>query len=323
MAGGGMGRRGHYRLLGKLGPNQRLASVSEGAALLWFLALPHTDREGRVAGDPSLMLDEYASAHARKRGWDEDTVREFTQELVAAGLWRTWEVDGVLVILFERFKDHQHPSRLAKESPSDLPDEPGNPIQSNRTQSNPIKSDTKSYESVRNRTKVKSPDRGRRGEIMRAYQPHHEDHYGKPWVPSVSDHEQLDRYQTEAALDGFDLPAEFGAWRKRCEAETLTFSLKGCLSMLGRVRESKPPNVGPVLPDLSGGGGMFGDDRTRCWKCRKCSLWSPYPGACLDCKVELDLVRLTEEEMAPEQMMYYGREEMADDGWEPPAARRE
>lgn len=139
--------------MGQLGSNRRMASVSERAALLYLLSITYGDREGRLPGDARDLIDETCALLAMRWGWTDDVVVGLRDELVKAGLWSIWEVHGARVVGIERWRDHQHPSKLAEERPSELPGPPS-PDPSLSSKSNPIQSKACSVEngSERNRT---------------------------------------------------------------------------------------------------------------------------------------------------------------------------
>lgn len=123
-----------YRIVGQLGSNRRLASVSVDAALLYLLALPYGDREGRLLGEPGDLIDEVCPAFARRHAWTEASVDALVVELVTVGLWERWSGPDGRVIGICRWTDHQHPSKLAEERPSRLSPPPTPPQESNRTE---------------------------------------------------------------------------------------------------------------------------------------------------------------------------------------------
>lgn len=123
--------------MGQLGANRRLGSVSERAALLYVVALPYGDREGRLPGHPRDLMDETCPVLAGRWAWTDEMVEGLIDELVKSGLWSTWTTSGVRVIGIEKWRDHQHPSKLAEERPSEFP-APPSPDLSPGIQSNPI-----------------------------------------------------------------------------------------------------------------------------------------------------------------------------------------
>lgn len=131
-----MAAKRRYRIVGQLGSNRRLAGVGVEAALLYLLALPYGDREGRLFGEPGDLIDEVCPAFARRHGWSEGFVDGLIEELVRVGLWERWSGPEGRVVGICRWHDHQHPSRLAEERPSAFADPPPSPYPSPPLKSN-------------------------------------------------------------------------------------------------------------------------------------------------------------------------------------------
>lgn len=90
-----------------LGSCRRFGSASERSALLYLLAYPHADRQGRLEGEPFAILSSYVPAFAFLHGWTEATISEDIHDLQRAGLWAQYEDRGHLVIQILRFHQHQ------------------------------------------------------------------------------------------------------------------------------------------------------------------------------------------------------------------------
>lgn len=89
--------------------------MSERARLIWLMCLPHTDREGRIPGDPHEIL----ARCLPMAGLHVSDVEARVDEIILAGMWRRYTDDrGRKVIVFGRFGDYQSASALKDEKRS-------------------------------------------------------------------------------------------------------------------------------------------------------------------------------------------------------------
>ena len=93
--------------------DERVVEVSDGAKLLFIGLWNIADREGRLEDKPRTI-------GLKVRPWDPTPVVGFLDELIAQGMVRRYEVDGVRCLCIPRFSDHQniHPKEMASKLPA-------------------------------------------------------------------------------------------------------------------------------------------------------------------------------------------------------------
>lgn len=98
--------------------NGQLKRVSLEADYLFSRMIPHLDREGRLDGDPDVVK---AVACPLRAELTPELVATSLSELDSVGLVEWYEVDGVKVVWFPAFKEHQRGMKPERERPSRLP----------------------------------------------------------------------------------------------------------------------------------------------------------------------------------------------------------
>lgn len=87
-----------------LASSERFWDCSTEARLLYVMALPQTDRDGRLPGSPRKLL----ARCVPMSGWSVCELTRMREELVCAGLWLLYEDQpGREVIQVEKFHEHQ------------------------------------------------------------------------------------------------------------------------------------------------------------------------------------------------------------------------
>lgn len=95
-----------------LATSERFWDCSVEAGLLYVMALPQTDRDGRIPGAPRRIL----ARCVPMSGWSVCEVTRYRDELVCAGLWLLYEDQpGREVIQVEKFHEHQPGMRPGSE----------------------------------------------------------------------------------------------------------------------------------------------------------------------------------------------------------------
>lgn len=104
------------RLLDKdISYSGRFHRMGERARLVWLMCLPHTDKEGRIPGDPS----EIQARCLPMAGFLLSDVEKYVEEILKAGMWSRYKDDrGRKVIVYNRFHDYQEKGQIQREKAS-------------------------------------------------------------------------------------------------------------------------------------------------------------------------------------------------------------
>lgn len=257
-----------YRIVGQLGSNRRLAAVSERAALLYLVALPYGDREGRLPGLPDDLIDEVCPALARRHGWTGPEIEAAIAELVAADLWSTWiSDDGVVVIGIQRWTDHQHPSKLAEERPSRLPAPPSHSLPETKEKGSESNRRTEPNGTERNPSCPTTSADGRSNDrdswyvqderlrILRACQLVGEES-GRPWYPNLDVEAAIQRYADSGACRQWASEAALVTELRRVRAGAAAKGLRQAADVAWLLRKVgsvwSDPVAAPQLPLMLG-----------------------------------------------------------------------
>ena len=104
--------------------DKRVSELSDGYSMVGFTWLiTHADCEGRIYGDPAIVK---SLIFPRRMDVTVEMVAGYIQEWEAAGLIKTYEVNGDIYIQFPNFDKHQVGLRKDREPVSHIPAKCGN-----------------------------------------------------------------------------------------------------------------------------------------------------------------------------------------------------
>ena len=111
------------RFLSKtIATSRQLDGLSWRAELLFYRCIPHLDRDGRMDGDPVLVKSIVAPRNSKLPA---TAIPRLIHELALAELVVVYEVEGVAVLAFPKFREHQTGMKYEREAPSRLPPKSG------------------------------------------------------------------------------------------------------------------------------------------------------------------------------------------------------
>lgn len=107
--------------------DKRVSELSDGYSMVGFTWLiTHADCEGRIYGDPAIVK---SLIFPRRMDVTVEMVAGYIQEWEAAGLIKTYEVNGDIYIQFPNFDKHQVGLRKDREPVSHIPAKCGNHLE--------------------------------------------------------------------------------------------------------------------------------------------------------------------------------------------------
>jgi len=98
--------------------SKKLGKISDESKVLWFMILPHIDREGRIAFDDLEDLKD--EIIPKFKDWELKKIADCLNELADIKLIRLYPNGENIAIQYERFEDFQTGLRKDREAPSKI-----------------------------------------------------------------------------------------------------------------------------------------------------------------------------------------------------------